>query len=60
MNFQSLFENAQEIKLKSQPLTKKLSVNSFKVVRSKFGESMICYNKKYNVVFFTNPQLNDI
>lgn len=57
MNFQSLFENAQEIKLKFQPLTKKLCVNCFKVVRSKFGESMICYNKKYNVVFFTNSQL---
>ena len=56
MNFNTFFENSQ-IKLKDQKIGKKLQINLIMVLKSKFGDNMLCYDKKHNRTFFTNSLL---
>ena len=56
IDFQNLF-SVNEIRLKLQQVNKTFDVNAFKIVKSKFGNSYLCYSHKYQRVFFANSQL---
>ena len=57
MEFETKINNANEIKLKLQQLTKQLAVNFFKTVKTKYGDTYLCYNTKYNKTYYSNKQL---
>lgn len=56
IDFNNLFTST-EIKLKLQSINKKLTVNAFRVLKSKFGNSYLCYCLKYNRIYYANSQL---
>ena len=56
IDFQNLF-SSNEIKLKLQQINKILDVNAFRTVKTKFGESYLCYSNKVQRIFFANSQL---
>ena len=56
INFDLLFDT-NEIKLKFQKINKKLNVNVFKIIKTKFGESYLCYDLKHKRIFHANSQL---
>ena len=55
-NYDSLF-STNEIKLKNQKVGKILCINMFRAVKTRFGETYLCYNAKYNRMFYANSQL---
>ena len=55
-NYDSLF-STNEIKLKNQKIGKTLCINMFRAVKTRFGETYLCYNAKYNRTFYANSQL---
>ena len=55
-NYDSLF-STNEIKLKNQKVGKILCINMFRAVKTRFGETYLCYNAKYNRIFYANSQL---
>ena len=55
-NFDSLF-SSNEIKLKNQKIGKTLCINLFRAVKTRFGETYLCYNVKHNRIFYANSQL---
>ena len=55
-NYYSLF-STNEIKLKHQQIGKILGINMFRTVKTRFGETYLCYNAKYNRTFYANSQL---
>ena len=57
MNFEDITKNCTEIKLKSQLVNKTLAINCIKPIKTRFNDSYLCYNKKYNKVFYANAQL---
>ena len=50
IDFEHLF-GVNEIKLKLQKINKVLDVNAFKVIKSKFGTSYLCYSDKCKRIF---------
>lgn len=56
MNFDKTFE-VDEIKLKDQKVGKRFDINIIKLIKTKYGNNMILYNKKHNRVFFANSLL---
>ena len=56
MNFDKTFE-VDEIKLKDQKVGKRFDINIIKLIKTKYGNNMILYNKKHNRVFFANSFL---
>ena len=57
MNFEDITKNCTEIKLKSQLVNKQIAINGIKPIKTRFNDSYLCYNKKYNKVFYANAQL---
>ena len=55
-NFDLIF-TTPEIKIKNQKVGKKLIVNAFRVINTRYGESFLCYCDKYKRVFYGNSQL---
>ena len=55
-NFDLLF-SSNEIKLKNQKVGKILCINMFRAVKNRFGDTFLCYNQKYNRIFYANSQL---
>ena len=55
-NFDLIF-TTPEIKIKNQKVGKKLIVNAFRVINTRYGESFLCYSDKYKRVFYANSQL---
>ena len=55
-NFDLLF-SSNEIKLKNQKIGKTLCINLFRAVKTRFGETYLCYNVKHNRIFYANSQL---
>ena len=55
-NYDSLF-STNEIKLKNQKVGKILCINMFRAVKTRFGDTYLCYNAKYNRMFYANSQL---
>ena len=55
-NFDLIFTTS-EIKIKNQKIGKKLIVNAFRVINTRYGESFLCYCDKYKRVFYGNSQL---
>ena len=55
-NFDLLF-SSNEIKLKNQKIGKILCINIFRAVKTRFGETYLCYNVKHNRIFYANSQL---
>ena len=55
-NFDLIFTTS-EIKIKNQKVGKKLIVNAFRVINTRYGESFLCYCDKYKRVFYANSQL---
>ena len=55
-NYDSLF-STNEIKLKNQKVGKILCINMFRAVKTRFGDKYLCYNAKYNRIFYANSQL---
>ena len=55
-NFDLIFTTS-EIKIKNQKIGKKLIVNAFKIINSRFGESYLCCDIIHNRVFYGNSQL---
>ena len=61
-NYDSLF-STNEIKLKNQKVGKILCINMFRAVKTRFGDTYLCYNAKYNLynLYFTQiVNLEDI
>ena len=56
IDFEYLF-NSNEIKLKNQKINKTLSVNAFKILKTKFGESYLCFSDRCIRIFYANSQL---
>ena len=56
INYDSLF-SSNEIKLKNQKVGKILCINMFRAVKNRFGDTYLCYNVKYNRIFYANSQL---
>ena len=57
MDFEQIVNHCDIIRLKDQKVTKTLSVNFFRNIKTKFGEQYLLYNKKYNKIFFSNKQI---
>ena len=57
MNFESYFEKSELISLKNQKVGKTLQVNLIKLIKTKFGNAMIIYDKKHNVTYYSNSLL---
>ena len=57
MDFPNLIKNASLIKIKEQQIGKTIAINFFTIVKTKYGEQYMIYNKKHNVVFYSNSQL---
>ena len=56
-NFDSVINGSGQIKLKDQPIGKIFSVNLLFKTKSRFGDNLLLYNKKYNRVMYGNAQL---
>ena len=59
MNFQDLLSKSKEIMLKNQIDATKIQVNFIKSIKSSYGKTYICYNKKDNEYFYSNLQLTN-
>ena len=57
MNFEKIFNESTQIKLKDQKVNKTLDINIISKIKTSYGETFLCYNKKYNVNFFVNSCL---
>ena len=57
MNFENYFEKAELISLKNQKVGKTLQVNLIKLIKTKFGNAMIIYDKKHNITYYSNSLL---
>jgi hypothetical protein len=45
---EDITKNCTEIKLKSQLVNKQISINAIKPIKTRFNDSYLCFNKKYN------------
>ena len=57
MNFESYFEKSELISLKNQKIGNTLQVNLLKLIKTKFGNAMIIYDKKHNITYYSNSLL---
>ena len=57
MDFPNLIKNASLIKIKEQQIGKTIAINFFTSVTNKFGTQFLIYNKRHNVVFYSNSQI---
>ena len=56
-NLQNYFDSSDSVILRETPVGKSLYVNLIKPIKTKYGESLILYDLKHRVSFFSNSLL---
>ena len=59
MNFQEILLNSKAILLKDQIENFQIQINFIKSIKTQYGKTYICYNKKDNEHFYSNLQLTN-